>query len=219
MTKLKLIVVGGITTGNEYLAEFLCTHKKGEAPQDYTPTIVEEYSKFLTVNNEQVELEVHDASPSIGYRHTSNFNMQQLHPDACMLVFSFDRPNTIHAAQRIYENRIRPLDPYLPVILVGVRSEHRERVVNETVQRVSQAINPQDYVTCSVQTGENVNAAFIRAAEFALVHSKQKAAGVEVGDGNSVSSNSSCSSDCLSDSGDEWGDKIASTRGGNVHHF
>ena len=171
---VKVVVVGDGAVGKTCM---LITYMSDEFPEEYVPTVFENYAKELSrtskcqVDDTTVNLQLCDTwgqEDSVGlYPET----------DVFLLTFAIDMQLSLEDILNFWRNEVRKAVPKAQLMLVGTKKDLRDTepgkkyVTPDEAQRVAQQIGAVKYVECSAKTREGLKEVFDEAARAYLKNS------------------------------------------------
>lgn len=168
----QLVVIGGGAVGKSALTvQFI----QGLFVDEYDPTIEDSYHKKVTVNNQDVILDILDTA---GQEEYSAMRDQYVRSgQGFLLVFSLTSHESFEEVQPLYNQimRAKNNDPNFPIVLIGNKSDlEQERVVSyDECRRLANRLN-MPYVEASAKTRTNVDESFTQLAELMLKYDNQQ---------------------------------------------
>jgi len=179
----KLVIVGDGACGKTCL---LIVFHKGEFPEDYIPTVFENYVADVQVDGKRVELALWDTAGQEDYDRLRPLSYPDSH--VILICFAIDLPDSLDNVQEKWIAEVMHFCPKVPVLLVGCKKDLRnDRGVLEALHRagqrpvtpeqgqaVGQKIGAKAYLECSARTGEGVREVFQQDTRFALLKNKIK---------------------------------------------
>ncbi|KAF0973259.1 hypothetical protein FDP41_008466 [Naegleria fowleri] len=169
---VRLVVVGDGAVGKTCL---LHVFAKGEFPEKYIPTIFDNYSSEIEVNNETINFLLMDTAGQEDYDHIRPLS----YPDAnvFLLCFSVDSPTSLDNIKNKWVPEVRKHRPNCPLVLVGTKADIREDksavaklkdqgteiVSKEMAEQVAKAIKAVKYMECSAMKNNGVKEVFEEA--------------------------------------------------------
>ena len=112
--KKKLVIVGDGACGKTCI---LIVFKKGEFPQDYIPTVFDQFVADIEVDGKYVELVLWDTAGQEDYDRLRPLSYPDT--DVIVMCFSIDAPDTLENIPEKWTPEIRHFCPTVPIILVG----------------------------------------------------------------------------------------------------
>lgn len=179
---IKLVVVGDGAVGKTCL---LISYANNKFPEDYVPTVFDNYVVNVTAGDKQIELglwdtagqEEYDRLRPLSYANSSVF----------LICFSVTNPVSYENVSEKWYPEVNHLCPDVPHILVGTKIDTRndpatlERLQKQGQQAVSfemgqalaKKINSVTYIECSAKTTENLKNVFDEAIKAVLFKKKK----------------------------------------------
>ncbi|KAL7716036.1 GTP-binding protein Rho1 [Entamoeba marina] len=172
---VSLLIVGKIESGKTCLA---IRYSLSEYPQNYIPTVLENFKKDVVIDNTFVKLKVWDStffSDYSSFRPIFYKNKQII-----LLCFGIDNRDTFEEAKNEYIE-MKKYNKNVPFILVGLKSDLRKELELSTSNFVTFdealqcaiEIKAESYVECSALDGTNVNWLFEYATQVGLSYSTE----------------------------------------------
>ncbi|XP_078462291.1 rho-related GTP-binding protein RhoE-like [Lampetra fluviatilis] len=175
--RCKVVVVGDSRSGKTAL---LHAFAKDSYPEQYVPTVFENYTASFELEGHRVELIMWDTS---GLPHYDNVRPLS-YPDANAILVCFDiaRPETLDSVLKKWQGEIQEYCPNTKVFLVGCKSDLRTdlSILSEFSEQqqnpisyeqgasVARQIGAARYLECSARTLESSVREVFRAAAMAL---------------------------------------------------
>ncbi|CCA74072.1 probable GTPase Rho1 [Serendipita indica DSM 11827] len=176
----KLVIVGDGACGKTCL---LIVFHKGEFPEDYIPTVFENYVADVEVDGKRVELALWDTAGQEDYDRLRPLSYPDSH--VILICFSIDQPDSLDNVQEKWVPEVIHFcsHPKVPYLLIGCKKDLRnDRQTLDTLQRagqrpvtpeqgqaVAQKVGARMYLECSARTGEGVREVFQYATRTALL--------------------------------------------------
>jgi len=179
----KLVIVGDGACGKTCL---LIVFSKGTFPEDYVPTVFENYVADVEVDSRRVELALWDTAGQEDYDRLRPLSYPDSH--VVLICFAIDLPDSLENVQEKWIGEVMHFCPKVPVMLVGckkdlrrdqqtldtLRKQNQRPIAPEQGQAVAQKIGARMYLECSARTGEGVREVFQHATRAALLKPKRK---------------------------------------------
>jgi len=179
----KLVIVGDGACGKTCL---LIVFSKGTFPEDYVPTVFENYVADVEVDGRRVELALWDTAGQEDYDRLRPLSYPDSH--VVLICFAIDLPDSLENVQEKWIGEVMHFCPKVPVMLVGckkdlrrdpqtnenLRKQNQRPIAPEQGQAVAQKIGARMYLECSARTGEGVREVFQHATRAALLKPKRK---------------------------------------------
>ncbi|XP_067684607.1 transforming protein RhoA-like [Haliotis asinina] len=182
-TKMKMVVIGDGGCGKTCL---LTVYAKDRFPDVYVPTIFENCSKVVEVDNKKINLALWDTAGQEGYDRLRPLSYPRT--DVILMCFSIDSPDSLDNIQEKWNPEVKHFCPHVPVILVGNKKDLRNDdhtkarlaqskqfpVKTEEGQTLADRIGAVTYRECSAKTKEGVVDIFETAIHVAQKSPKKK---------------------------------------------
>ncbi|PWN48740.1 putative Rho2-GTP binding protein Rho2 [Violaceomyces palustris] len=173
----KLVIVGDGACGKTSL---LCVFAIGEFPQEYEPTIFENYVAEIRLDGKPVQLALWDTAGQEEYERLRPLSYSQAH--VILIAFSIDTPDSLENVTVKWMDEVRQIcGPSVPVLLVGCKKDLREEAIakgkplaGHFVERaqgkeVANQIGARSYHECSSLKNEGVDNVFEAATRAAML--------------------------------------------------
>lgn len=174
---VKCVLVGDGAVGKTCL---LISYTTDTFPEDYVPTVFENYSDEITVDGSLVRIQLWDTAGQEDYDRLRP--LAYPNTDVFMLCFSLMSESSLKNVKEKWYPEIRNHDAHVPVVLVGtkldlrqdkaavrtLRQRHQEPVTTGQGNEVARAIKAKRYFECSSLTQENLKHAFLETVKIAL---------------------------------------------------
>jgi len=165
-TRIKLVVVGDGAVGKTSLLISFATER---FPEEYVPTVFENYSAQMKVNDETILLHLWDTAGQEEYDRLRPLSYPGA--DVVLLCFSLVHKPSLDAIRVKWFPEIRHYIPNVPYMLVGTKLDLREHVkanpndefdlVNpEMGQAMCDEIKAIKYIEASSKTRQNLDKVF-----------------------------------------------------------
>mmetsp|Transcript_9222 Transcript_9222/g.23499 ORF Transcript_9222/g.23499 Transcript_9222/m.23499 type:complete len:202 (-) Transcript_9222:346-951(-) len=194
---IKCVIVGDGAVGKTSL---LISYTTGSFPTQYVPTVFDNYSALIDVNNQPVNLGLWDTAGQEDYDRLRPLSYPDTH--VFIVCYSVVMRSSFQNITSKWCPEIMQHCPGTPFILVGTKIDLRNDA--ETVQRLvasgSQPLSPMDgermkssigalqYLECSALTGQGLKDVFDTAIRIAIKGSR----GVRQNGGKNKGGGSSC---------------------------
>jgi len=169
----KLVVVGDGECGKTCL---LIVFSKDEFPEEYVPTIFENYVADIEVDGRPIELALWDTAGQEDYDRLRPLSYPDT--DVLLVCFSIANPDSLSNVTEKWQSEIMHFCPKVPIILVGTKKDLRydpttmeelsemklKPVSTEQGQHIASVIGARAYHECSARTREGVREVFESAA-------------------------------------------------------
>ncbi|XP_078064868.1 rho-related GTP-binding protein Rho6-like [Mustelus asterias] len=166
----KLVLVGDVQCGKTAMLQVLT---KDCYPETYVPTVFENYTASVDLEDHRVELSLWDTSGSPYYDNVRPLCYSD--SDAVLLCFDVSRPETLDSAVKKWKTEVKDYCPSTRVVLVGCKTDLRTDystvlelsnqkqapISNEQGSVSAKLIDAEAYLECSAFTSEkSVHSAF-----------------------------------------------------------
>lgn len=184
MNLIKLVVVGDGAVGKTCL---LATYTTNKFPEEYVPTVYDNYAGLINYQNETYRLELWDTAGQEEYENLRPVSYPNT--DAFLVCFSLISPNSLENVQRKWIPELKNYCPGIPYILIGLKSDLRDNfeshrndiddtdtapIKTEDVEIIKNNIGAADYIECSSCLKHNVKEAFKLATKVAIEKKQAK---------------------------------------------
>uniref|UniRef100_A0A6B2LJK6 Uncharacterized protein n=1 Tax=Arcella intermedia TaxID=1963864 RepID=A0A6B2LJK6_9EUKA len=157
----------------------LISYAQQKFPEDYVPTIFDNYVVSVNVGNQTVDLSLKDTA---GQEDLARVRKLSYHGAHIFLVcFSIANPTSYENIDK-WTDDIRDFDPSIPFVLVGLQSDLRNdpTVIEKLKQKgrapismeqgllLQKKVKAAAYVECSALTRDNLNRVFSEAVSVIL---------------------------------------------------
>lgn len=174
----KLVIIGDGACGK---TSVLYVFTLGKFPQEYHPTVFENYVTDCRVDGIKVTLTLWDTAGQEEYERLRPFSYSKA--DVILIGFAVnDRESLVNARTKWAEEALRYC-PNAPIILIGLKKDLRllgptdpqfkNLVSYEDAQQVARQIGAKKFLECSALTGEGVDDVFELATRTSLLVNKE----------------------------------------------
>jgi len=174
----KLVIVGDGACGKTSL---LCVFAMGEFPQEYHPTIFENYVAEIRLDGKPVQLALWDTAGQEEYERLRPLSYSKSH--IILIAFAIDTPDSLENVQVKWIEEVRQIcGPSVPVMLVGCKKDLRDDaeatgqamdesrfVTHERGQAIADEIGAKHYMECSSLRMQGVDDVFEAATRQAML--------------------------------------------------
>ncbi|CAL4241408.1 unnamed protein product [Meganyctiphanes norvegica] len=161
MWDIKLVIVGDGAVGKTCL---LVVYTSDSFPEDYIPTIFENYSKLLNIAGKVINLALWDTAGQEEYDHLRPLSYPQT--DVIAICFSLANSNSLQNVRNKWYPEVKQFCPVAKIILVGTKLDLRQSSDNpkmvsfEEGSAMAKEIHAWKYFECSAKTGVGVQQVF-----------------------------------------------------------
>ena len=173
----KLVIVGDGACGKTCL---LIVFSRDQFPEEYVPTVFENYVADIEVDNKLVELALWDTAGQEEFDRLRPLSYPDT--DVILLCFSIDSPDSLENIPEKWTPEIKHFCPNVPIILVGNKNDLRDddstikelgKMQQEPVKldegkNMAEKINAFAYHECSARRNTGVREVFETATRAAL---------------------------------------------------
>ena len=164
-TSLKVVVVGDDGIGK---TSMLITYACDEVPSNYIPTVFDNYTEIITLDDRTVSLSLWDTLGQDGYDRLRPLGYTET--DVFLLCFSIASPESFERCRTKWHPEITHSCPSAHVILVGLEEDLREDagtvsklnengkhpVTREEGERLCKKLGCVEYLECSIKNRKEV---------------------------------------------------------------
>eukprot|EP00029_Vermamoeba_vermiformis_P009795 TRINITY_DN5010_c0_g1_i1.p1 TRINITY_DN5010_c0_g1~~TRINITY_DN5010_c0_g1_i1.p1 ORF type:complete len:557 (-),score=66.05 TRINITY_DN5010_c0_g1_i1:42-1712(-) len=178
MQHVKVVVVGDSNTGKTCL---LSTYKSHTFPAEYIPTVLNNFSGSVTVDDQHVGLSLWDTAGNEEYDRQRPLTYPDT--DVFILCFAINLPTSFGNIFTKWLPELMHLCPHTPVILVGTKIDLRDceadvhgrvlelgpnPITTEQGEALARKIKAVAYLECSALTQQNLNEVFEAAVKVVM---------------------------------------------------
>nr|XP_008116046.1 PREDICTED: rho-related GTP-binding protein RhoE [Anolis carolinensis] len=181
--KCKIVVVGDTQCGKTAL---LHVFAKDCFPENYVPTVFENYTASFEIDTQRIELSLWDTSGSPYYDNVRPLSYPD--SDAVLICFDISRPETLDSVLKKWKGEIQEFCPNTKMLLVGCKSDlrtdvstlvelsnHRQTPVSyDQGANMAKQIGAATYIECSALQSENSVRDIFHVATLACVNKTNK---------------------------------------------
>jgi Ras-related C3 botulinum toxin substrate 1 len=183
MQNLKCVVVGDGAVGKTCL---LISYTTNAFPNEYIPTVFDNYSANVMVNGKPINLGLWDTAGQEDYDRLRPLSYPQT--DVFLVCFSTISPASFENVRSKWYPEIQHHCPGTPILLVGTKSDLRgdqamisqlaskglKMIDKEQALGLAKEIGAAEYHECSALTQEGLKTVFDRAIHVGLNKPKKK---------------------------------------------
>ncbi|XP_077070439.1 rho family GTPase 1a [Siphateles boraxobius] len=180
--RCKLVLVGDVQCGKTAMLQVLA---KDCYPETYVPTVFENYTAGLDLEEQRVELSLWDTSGSPYYDNVRPLCYSDA--DAVLLCYDISRPDTVESSLKKWKAEIMDFCPSTRIILVGCKTDLRTDVCtlmelsNQRLTPISheqgtllaKQVGAEVYLECSAFTSEKSIHSVFRSAALTCLNKLQ----------------------------------------------
>eukprot|EP00933_Yihiella_yeosuensis_P052073 TRINITY_DN50063_c0_g1_i1.p1 TRINITY_DN50063_c0_g1~~TRINITY_DN50063_c0_g1_i1.p1 ORF type:complete len:215 (-),score=39.80 TRINITY_DN50063_c0_g1_i1:156-800(-) len=156
VSDLKLVVVGDHASGKTSL---LISYTTNAFPEDYIPTVFDNYSANVAFNGKTINLGLWDTAGSEDYDRLRPLSYPQT--DVFLVCFSLQKKSTFENCKTKWAPELRHHVPNAPIILAGLITGNKEDEVSRgEAEQMCKEIGAAGYVKVDAKTQEGVKEAF-----------------------------------------------------------
>ena len=175
METVKLVIVGDGAVGKTTL---LIRYTTNCMPGEYIPTIFDNYTTNVLIDDHAVNLNLWDTAGQEDYDRLRPMAYPQT--DVFLICYSIDSISSFRNVNLKWVPEIRFYCPNAPIILVGTKTDLRDtnlrtnQVEFKDALEVAKHLKLQNCLECSSLTGDGVQTLFNTAVRAVLFPSKTK---------------------------------------------
>lgn len=187
--QIKCVIVGDGTVGKTCM---LISYTTDSFPREYVPTVFDNYSTSLRVDDVTVNLGLWDTAGQEDYDRLRPLSYPQT--DVFILCFSVVSPTSLENICSKWVPEVRQFCPEVPILLVGTKIDlrddpitvknlqHEKKVPITKNQGIKTAtkVKAYNYIECSALTQQGLNQVFEEAVRSILSPKKQKKKGCTI---------------------------------------
>jgi len=180
---IKLVVIGDGAVGKTCL---LISYANNRFPEDYIPTVFDNYVVNLTAGDRNIELGLWDTAGQEEYDRLRP--LSYANANVFLICFSLVNPVSFENVSAKWYPEVMHFCPEVPQILVGtkldarndvallekLKSQGQKPVTNEQGQELARKIKAVKYMECSAKTSEGLKAVFDEAIKAVLFQKRKK---------------------------------------------
>ncbi|XP_061419428.1 rho-related GTP-binding protein RhoE-like isoform X2 [Lethenteron reissneri] len=176
--RCKVVLVGDSRCGKTAL---ISVFAKERFPENYVPTVFENYTATFEIERQTIELNMWDTSGSPYYDNVRPLSYPD--SDAVLICFDISRPETLDSVLKKWHREIHEFCPSTEVLLIGCKADLRAEadalrdpdeplagpVSYDQGFNASKQMGAAGYMECSAKTSENGVRDLFRMATLASV--------------------------------------------------
>jgi len=180
---IKLVVIGDGAVGKTCL---LISYANNRFPEDYIPTVFDNYVVNLTAGDQTIELGLWDTAGQEEYDRLRP--LSYANANVFLVCFSVTNPVSFENVTTKWYPEVIHFCPEVPQILVGtkldlrsdsgtlekLKSNGQNPITMDQGQELAKKIKAVKYLECSAKTGENLKTVFDEAVKAVLFAPKKK---------------------------------------------
>jgi len=180
---IKLVVIGDGAVGKTCL---LISYANNRFPEDYIPTVFDNYVVNLTAGDKNIELGLWDTAGQEEYDRLRP--LSYANANVFLICFSLVNPVSFENVSAKWYPEVMHFCPEVPQILVGTKLDARsdtglldklkaqgqKPVTTEQGQELAKKIKAVKYMECSAKTSEGLKAVFDEAIKAVLFQKRKK---------------------------------------------
>jgi len=181
--QIKLVVVGDGAVGKTCL---LISYANKRFPEEYVPTVFDNYVVNLTAGDQQIELGLWDTAGQEEYDRLRP--LSYANASVFLVCYSVVSPVSYENITAKWYPELMHFCPEVPQILVGtktdlrrdssvvekLKSQGQNPLTPEQGQDLARKIKAEKYLECSAKTTENLKTVFDEAVKAVLLKRKRK---------------------------------------------
>lgn len=170
----KLVIIGDGACGKTSL---LYVFTLGQFPQEYHPTVFENYVTDCRVDGIKVILALWDTAGQEEYERLRPFSYSKA--DIIVIGFALNDRESLENARSKWAEEVLRYCPQAPIVLVGLKKDLKANedpnniVTRQEAENVAMVIGAKKYMECSALTGEGVDDVFEVATRTSLLVNKE----------------------------------------------
>mmetsp|Transcript_22509 Transcript_22509/g.25082 ORF Transcript_22509/g.25082 Transcript_22509/m.25082 type:complete len:194 (-) Transcript_22509:94-675(-) len=186
-TSIKLVVVGDGAVGKTCL---LIAYANNRFPEDYVPTVFDNYVVNLSAGDQTIELGLWDTAGQEEYDRLRP--LSYANANVFLICFSVVNPVSHENVQEKWYPELMHFSPDVPYLLVGTKLDLRNDpstleklkvsgsspITTQKGEDLAKRIKAVKYLECSAKTEENLKMVFDEAVKSVLFNSKRKKRGM-----------------------------------------
>lgn len=175
--EIKIVAIGDGGVGK---TSMLISYSENRFPRDYVPTVFDNMSRDVTVDNAQVRLSLWDTAGQEEYDRLRPLSYK--YTDIFLVCYAIDSPDSLCNVEHRWVQELRFHCPRARIILVGLKMDLRRQTSsrNKTListdegRRVAKRIKAEHYIECSAKTQDGLYDVFDQAIKVMMARKKLK---------------------------------------------
>lgn len=166
---IKVVVVGDYSANKTQL---LFNYASMDYSNEYCPIVFDNCSRNIDFEDKTIKLQLYDTTGQEKYKNLRSSMYRQ--GDVFILCFSLNNTESLSNIKDIWFPEIRSTSPESKIILVGINSDHHQRIVStEKGEDMKAKIDADDYIECNLFEKDQIDSVFESAIK-AFFHKKKK---------------------------------------------
>eukprot|EP00008_Paramoeba_atlantica_P011620 CAMPEP_0201482666 /NCGR_PEP_ID=MMETSP0151_2-20130828/6926_1 /ASSEMBLY_ACC=CAM_ASM_000257 /TAXON_ID=200890 /ORGANISM="Paramoeba atlantica, Strain 621/1 / CCAP 1560/9" /LENGTH=190 /DNA_ID=CAMNT_0047865455 /DNA_START=329 /DNA_END=901 /DNA_ORIENTATION=+ len=159
LPEVKCVVVGDGAVGK---TSMLISYVEGKFPDEYVPTVFENYEKVVAFEGKSVNFTLWDTAGQEGYQKIRTLSYKNA--DIFLVCFSFDNPGSLENIKARWAKELKQHRVQAPIILVGTKADLKDPSFDgEAAEKIGTEIGGCGYIECSAKTTTGVEEVFLTA--------------------------------------------------------
>jgi len=183
---IKLVVVGDGAVGKTCL---LISYANNRFPEEYVPTVFDNYVVNLTAGDDTIELGLRDTAGQEEYDRLRP--LSYANANVFLICFSVVSPVSFENVSSKWFPEVQHYQPQTPKLLIGTKSDLREdsgtldklkqqgqaAVSGGQAEELAKKLKAVKYLECSAYTGSNLKGVFDEAVKTVLFGPRKRSGG------------------------------------------
>eukprot|EP01090_Pellita_catalonica_P005355 TRINITY_DN1532_c0_g1_i1.p1 TRINITY_DN1532_c0_g1~~TRINITY_DN1532_c0_g1_i1.p1 ORF type:complete len:191 (-),score=38.44 TRINITY_DN1532_c0_g1_i1:81-653(-) len=166
--EVKCVIVGDGAVGKTCM---LISYTEGRFPEDYVPTVFDNYEAQVLVEGQEVTFSLWDTAGQEGYQRIRVLSYPKT--DIFLLCFSLVNRNSFDNVQEVWLPELKHHCPGTPIILVGTKSDLKEGssdgIKQEEGEKLAKLIGAKMFLVCSAKTRAGLKEVFDSALTTVVI--------------------------------------------------
>lgn len=176
-TPIKLVTVGDGAVGKTCV---LMAYSTNKIPEDYIPTVFDNYHCYVRVDEQVVNLQLWDTAGQEDYDRLRPLSYPQT--DVFMICFSLISRDSLANVLEKWVVELKHHCPGVPIILVGNKTDLRDKAKRRgkdyiratEAEEMAKKIGAVAYAECCALTGDGLHHVFDKSIRCALADKLEK---------------------------------------------